>query len=114
MIYTKNIKPDITISELAEIWLSAIAVANIDVDSLSANAKRHFNAAAEWKSRNDGGVMTIIGNKKIVVLPANNDGKSHWRVFNTDTDELIVKSTPQTAGGTPDAAKTTALAAAGA
>ena len=113
MIYTKNLQSDITIHELAEIWLATINIANIDVDNLSVNAKRHFAAAPDWASRKDGGLQTTIGNKKIVVLAANANGKNHWRVFNTDTDELIVKSTAQTAGDTPDAAKQAALNAAG-
>ena len=113
MIYTKKLQPDITLAELAEIWLSTINVSSIDVDNLSTQAKRHFAASPEWRSRLDGGMQTAIGNKKIVILAANDAGKNHWRVFNTDTDELIVKSTGQTAGATPDAAKAAALSAAG-
>ena len=64
MIYTKKLQPDITLAELAEIWLSTISVSNINVDDLSTNAKRHFAAAPEWKSRPDGGLQTAIGNKK--------------------------------------------------
>ncbi len=113
MIYTKNLQPDITLSEFAEIYFSTLLVTQIPVDSLSAGAKRHFASTPDWASRKDGGLQTTIGNKKIVVLAANANAKNHWRVFNTDTDELIVKSTAQTAGDTPDAAKQAALNAAG-
>ena len=111
MIYTKNLQPDITLSEFAAIYFANLTLSNETIDTLPTAAKRHFAAAPEWVSRADGGIAARIGNKKLVVMPANENGKSHWRVVNTDTDELIVKSTAQTAGTSPDDARAKALAA---
>ena len=114
MIYTKNLQTDITLSEFAAIYFANLNLSNEAIDALPAGAKRHFAAAPEWVSRADGGITTRIGNKKLVVQAANENGKSHWRVINTDTDEVITKSTAQTAGTSPDDAKEKAIAAAGA
>lgn len=114
MIYTKNMQADITLPELAAIYFASLNLSNEVIDTLPAAAKRHFVAAPEWASRADGGVVARIGNKKLVVMPANENGKSHWRVINTDTDEVITKSNAQTAGTSPDDAKEKAIAAAGA